>query len=67
MVFENNNVFYHGCEDCDGEGCNKCKVKEVRPLPKNWENAPLSAQIAYMIAGDDAEEFDRIKDHLKGE
>lgn len=58
---------HHGCEDCDGEGCNKCEVKEFHPLPKNWENAPLSAQIAFFVAGDDPELFDNIKANLKGE
>jgi len=37
-------------------------------LPPNWENAPLSAQVAFMIAGpDDPELFDEIKADLKGE
>lgn len=36
-------------------------------LPKGWENAPLSAQIAFLVAGDNPEEFDSVKAYLKGE
>ena len=42
-------------------------TEEDPGLPPGWENAPLSAQIAYLIAGDNPDEFDMIKAHLKGE
>jgi len=36
-------------------------------LPAWFEKAPLSAQIAYIVAGNDPEMFDQIKANLKGE
>jgi len=40
----------------------------VHGLPKNWENAPESAKIAFLIfGGDNPEEFDALKSFLKGE
>lgn len=36
-------------------------------LPPGWENAPISAQIAFLVAGDDPDAFDEIKATLKGE
>ncbi len=35
-------------------------------LPAGWENAPLSAQIAFLCT-DTPEEFDALKAYLKGE
>ena len=39
------------------------------PLPKGWENAPLSAQVAWMVHGmyGEHDEFDSLKAELKGE
>jgi len=39
------------------------------PLPKGWENAPLSAQVAWLVHGQYGEhdEFDSLKAELKGE
>lgn len=50
------------------ENNDKSSVPAPTGLPKGWENAPLAAQIAYLIAGpDDPELFDMIKADLKGE
>jgi hypothetical protein len=37
-----------------------------KELPPGWENAPLSAQVAYLCT-DTPEEFDALKAYLKGE
>lgn len=39
----------------------------ARSIPKGWENAPLSAQIAFLVSDGDSELFDQIKAELKGE
>lgn len=53
----------HYLDWCKREGIEP----EPMPLPAGWENAPLSAQVAFLVAGDDAEMFDEIKAYLKGE
>ena len=37
-----------------------------KELPPGWENAPLSAQVAFLMT-DTPEEFDELKAFLKGE
>lgn len=43
------------------------RTPEEKAEYEAWLDAPLSAQIARMVAGDDPELFDQIKADLKGE
>ena len=62
-------------DDCETEGFDKLSPSERAEfeafldsdLPPGWENAPFSAQVAFLVAGDDPVLFDAIKAELKGE
>jgi len=56
-------MFDAPCGHCEAE----MEQEQGSDLPPGWENAPLSAQIAFMLAGDDPQAFDELKEHLKGE
>ena len=59
--------------DADIDAMHAATLREIAPKvwelteKDAWDDAPLSAQIARMVAGDDSELFDQIKAELKGE
>lgn len=41
--------------------------EEFEPLPEHLRNAPSHVLAAWIVAGDDPEEFDQVKEYLRGD
>jgi hypothetical protein len=65
MLSSPNGMHDAECPQCEAE--TDSQQEDNGGLPPGWENAPLSAQVAYLISDGDPDLFDEIKAHLKGE